>query len=237
MDGTAVDRIAELAKVKTMELDGVTVANDDFNIIDTDPSVESISVATLGALRDFIKANVDGLDLKKLLLHVQSESAVGLLTEVRVPCNKRHLYMDAKAEITAFRFGEFMDTETFVIGLQTAFVPGGDIEAVKVATGNIREGKERTVSDDGVSQEVTAKVGVQLGFVRLPSPVTLAPFRTFREVEQPSSIFICRARAGSDDAPPKLALFPADGNRWKLDAIQIIAAWLRKEVPEVTVLA
>lgn len=237
MDGTAVDRIADLAKVKTMEIEGVTVANDDFKIIDTDPAVKSISVATLGALRDFIKANVDGLDLKKLLLHVQSEMAVGLLTEVCAPYKKRHIYMDAKAEATAFRFGEFMDPEAFVIGLQTAFVPGGDIEAVKVAAGNIREGKERTVSDDGVSQEVTAKVGVQLGVVKLPSPVTLAPYRTFREVVQPMSIFICRARAGSDDSPPKLALFPADGNRWKLDAIQTIAEWLRKEVPEVTVLA
>jgi hypothetical protein len=109
--------------------------------------------------------------------------------------------------------------------------------ALLKVVGNIQDGMAKTITDDGVSQTVNAKVGVQLATVALPSPSLLAPYRTFREVAQPASLFILRARAGSDEQPPKLALFIADGNRWRLDAIKNVAYWLSANVPGVAVLA
>ena len=42
--------------------------------------------------------------------------------------------------------------------------------------------------------------------VKVPNPVTLRPFRTFIEVEQPESKFIFRMREGG-----RCAIFEADG--------------------------
>jgi hypothetical protein len=236
MDGEAVKRIADLGKPTIETIGEVRVSNVEMKVIDTEPSVETIKVHTLTAIRDYLKANIDNFDLAKLLLHVETERSVILKTYVHGAANKRHQPVAAILEEPSFPFREFLDPETFVIGLQTQFEHSNDIDAVLLAAGNIREGRERTITDDGVSQTVNAKVGVQVGTVQLPSPVTLRPIRTFGEIYQPPSVFIFRARAGSSEQPPKLALIPADGNRWRLEAIRLVAEWLRKEIPGVAVL-
>jgi hypothetical protein len=46
--------------------------------------------------------------------------------------------------------------------------------------GNIQEDNVKSVSDDGTSQAVVARIGVaSVGNVEVPNPVTLAPYRTF----------------------------------------------------------
>jgi hypothetical protein len=54
--------------------------------------------------------------------------------------------------------------------------------------------------------------------------VNLAPYRTFSEIDQVVSRFIFRAHADAEGA--ELALFEADGGRWRLAAVQAIATWL-----------
>ncbi|NQK92942.1 hypothetical protein HO498_01330 [Streptococcus suis] len=68
-----------------------------------------------------------------------------------------------------------------------------------------------------------------------PNPVTLRPYRTFAEVEQPASQFIYRI-----DKAGYMALFEADGGKWKLDAINNIATYLKSKLGEqanITILA
>ena len=60
--------------------------------------------------------------------------------------------------------------------------------------------------------------------------VTLKPYRTFRELDQPASEFIFRVKAGGG-----FALFEADGGAWKIDAINAIAAWLSNRLKTSTV--
>ena len=65
--------------------------------------------------------------------------------------------------------------------------------------------------------------------------MTLTPYRIFNEVEQPSSQFIFRINSMAN-----LALFEADGGKWKLDAINNIAAYLKTELAgkeNITILA
>ena len=126
-----------------------------------------------------------------------------------------------------------------MIALQVLFEQTEDAAALLALVGNIKDEKVATHDDDGVTQTVTARQGVVLAQnVKAPNPVTLRPYRTFREVEQPASKFVFRMQAGKEGAKPLCALFEADGGRWKLEAVQGIAAFLRANVPgEVTVLA
>jgi hypothetical protein len=101
----------------------------------------------------------------------------------------------------------------------------------------VSEVSERTSSDDGVSQQVSAKVGiVRATDVKLPNPVTLHPYRTFPEIEPVGSLFVFRAQPG-----PKFALMEAGGGKWRMDTIQAIRQWFVSqpctEIPNIRVMA
>ncbi|HFK2719142.1 TPA: hypothetical protein ACG1DY_004991, partial [Escherichia coli] len=120
------------------------------------------------------------------------------------------------------------DPETFNIKLQSGFVKNEDRDIVLKVVGNIKEEDVKTYGDDGISQSVTAKVGVAtLGQVEVPNPVALAPYRTFVEVDQPTSNFVFRMKSG-----PSSALFEADGGAWKLEAMKNIKTYLEEELAE-----
>lgn len=63
------------------------------------------------------------------------------------------------------------------------------------------------------------------------NPVTLRPYRTFLEVEQPESKFIFRIREGSD-GQPMFKLVEADGGLWKYEAVDAIKKYLTENLPE-----
>ena len=86
--------------------------------------------------------------------------------------------------------------------------------------------------DDGVTQQITAKTGIKLENVPVPNPVRLAAFRTFREVEQPESVYVLRLRRGPK--LPQVALFIADGDAWKLEAMTRVFDFLKGALPEGT---
>lgn len=66
--------------------------------------------------------------------------------------------------------------------------------------------------------------------VIVPNPVTLRPYRTFLEVEQPESKFIFRIREGSD-GQPMFKLVEADGGLWKYEAVDAIKKYLTENLP------
>ena len=69
---------------------------------------------------------------------------------------------------------------------------------------------------------MTARAGIALVTeVKVPNPVTLRPYRTFMEVEQPAISCVFRLRQG-----PMLSLHEADGGLWRLEAIKSIKAYL-----------
>jgi hypothetical protein len=67
--------------------------------------------------------------------------------------------------------------------------------------------------------------------------VKLAPYRTFREIAQPASLFVLRLQTSRHGDKPECALFEADGGQWKLEAIQALATYLRTALPGLAVLA
>ena len=63
----------------------------------------------------------------------------------------------------------------------------------------------------------------------VPSPVTLKPFRTFVEVEQPLSNFVFRMKQDRYDGI-QCALFEADGGAWKIAAMREIKTYLKEQL-------
>ena len=87
------------------------------------------------------------------------------------------------------------------------------------------------VADDGMTQQVTARSGISLvQQVPVPNPVELVPFRTFTEIEQPASPFVFRMRRDGDAI--MAALFAADADMWKREAILNIRDYFGSELPE-----
>lgn len=87
---------------------------------------------------------------------------------------------------------------------------------------------ENSVSseDNGVTQTVEARKGIALKSKEKIKPrVSLCPYRTFLEVEQPESEFLIRMREGGE-----IGLFEADGGMWKLEAKKTIRSYFEKEL-------
>lgn len=246
MDGTFIERLAlEVKEPVNVHVDeqprvalppGWTIAAERFD------EVKPLGVHTLTGLGDYIHANIDGRTLGSLMLHVVTHERVELIEKLESEEKRfrRSTLLVASSEAAKFSFGQFMEAEAFTIGLQTAFVDSPERADIIRLVASIKESSVREVVDSGVAQEVKVAGGVTLvGAANLPNPVSLAPYRTFREVEQPASSFVLRAKAGSgaDGTKPALALFEADGGTWKLEAISRVAAWLREHAAEVKVIA
>ena len=191
----------------------------------TEPVAAKLTVSTLTGLVDYIKTNVDQLE-GKLLIQVKSPQEVALYSPLNTD-REREKYVSAEAILpNNVVYDRFLDTERFNIMLQSAFVGNKDKEILLKYTGLVQDEAVKSVGDDGVSQQVTVKTGVaSVGQAVVPNPVTLAPYRTFPEVEQPESTFIFRMKEG-----PSAAIFEADGGAWRNKAILSIKAYLEKEL-------
>lgn len=238
MDGTFVKEIADRVAVPAQTAGGLTVIpagwtlHDEHAHIKPGPTAEALKVYTLGAVRDYIAANHDTLALDTLIAHVVSPQIVRLSGPLQTRARNRETYIEASATNMLDNFtGKFMSQEEFIIGLQTRFDAAGDREVVlKLASAMTLEAVN-TSSDDGIGQTVTAKAGVALkATVPVPNPVTLRPFRTFREVTQPDSLFVLRVNQSM-----QIGLFEADGGAWRLLAIERVGAWLMQELKDTKV--
>ncbi|MBY0755048.1 hypothetical protein K5V21_06215 [Clostridium sardiniense] len=195
----------------------------------TEPVASSLTVSTLTGLVDYIKGNVDELK-GELLIQVKSEEEVRLYSPLNED-RERELYIKAEAILpNNVRYDQFIDTERFNIMLQSSFVEVGDKNALLKYTGLVQDENVKSIGDDGVSQQVTVKTGVaSVGQAIVPNPVSLAPYRTFPEVEQPMSKFIFRMQDG-----PRAAIYEADGGAWRNEAINNIKEYLLEELEGIS---
>lgn len=190
---------------------------------------DQLTVRTLSGVVDYLSANRDDLVLDDLTVIVTGPGGVQVVGCARTD-GRRAVHLDAFEPDVAKSFREFlgrwMSVEDFVIGAQQRFRPGfGDLATMLQVVGNISQNDVRTVADDGVSQEVTAKQGViKVQTVPLPSPCVLVPRRSFPEVELSGVPFVLRVRKGA--VLPEVALFEADGGAWMVDATAKIATFI-----------
>jgi len=182
-------------------------------------------------------------DSEKLFVNIPDHLSVLLVEKELDPWRRRAVVALARVPQDAprFRFGQWLEPEEFIIGMQTMFEDGdydfADHRKIVKLVSNLAAEMVTISSDDGYSQSVATKQGIVTKAEEKVHPrVRLSPWRTFREVGQPSSEFILRLR-GRQGQQPSCALWEADGGSWRNDAIKNIKEFLAKELPDADIVA
>lgn len=190
---------------------------------------------TLAGFADYIGSALD-FDAKSggRALWVESPDRVKLIDGLDDSFRQREtLAVAVPFAEEGFPYGRYLDLETFVTQLQVQFVEEHDRSTVLAVVGNIRGEQVGEYNDDGVTQRVTTRAGIQkLENVAVPNPVVLSPYRTFAELQQPASMFVLRVRRGDDGEMPKAALFEVPDAEWKISALASVRAFLETALEE-----
>lgn len=187
---------------------------------------DTFAAFSLDGLIDYIKSDVDGIFKDETFRHivrVTSPTKVEVISPTTGYWLERATVAQCTAVVPEIQFGRYMDADDFQIMVQTCFEDSENRAIVLKLAGNLRKEQNMQTADDGVSQKVTINAGVATAAdVIVKNPVTLTPFRTFHEVEQPESPFVLRF---NEEA--RAALFTGDGSAWKLAAVERIAEYLK----------
>lgn len=237
----AIEKIISLGEpVIRTEEDGRLYSDKPLREVQS-PLVVPIQVQTLSGFRDLYKLH-DQAE-QPGIIQIQDYSSVWLMAKKVDEWKRRPAFVHAQlpSDAPKFRFGTWLDPEEFVIGLMTLFeeasYSAGDHRKVVKLINSLASEAVTISSDDGFSQSVVTKQGMVTKSEEKVTPrVSLSPFRTFREVSQPSSDFILRLRSRQGQMP-SCALFEADGGEWKNNAMRYIREYFQKELPESDVVA
>lgn len=197
------------------------------------PVIEKSPVALgfnfIDSLVTYLKNDPDFMAAHKLIIEIKSPVEIALHTQIIGNFYERLTPVICTALVDPFPWGRFIDPDNFIIMAQSRFVDTEDLAKIRAIVGNVKSEEVAQFSDDGISQQVTAKSGIaRVENVVIPPRVKLAPYRTFIEIEQPISEFVFRARKA--DALPHFALFEADGGAWRIEAMKRIKAYLEKQL-------
>lgn len=191
--------------------------------------VSPLQISTLTGLLDFIKLQPIWFAENAVFVHVMSPTEVQLVGDIVGRQKERDRWAIASCSNiigSGFKFGTWLLPEEFVIAVQTNFVETDNRAKLLQLVGSLSDDTSKSLRDDGISQTATVRSGVSMvGEVKIKNPVSLAPYRTFREIEQPEGDFVLRLQKGRNDKP-ELALWQADGGAWKLQAMNSIKTYL-----------
>lgn len=197
------------------------LTEDGAQPIQSEPIEKPLMLTQLSSLVEWLTSD-SAPDNGNLLLNVVSPTRVRVYGTELNRQGQRPLFAEVNAITPRINFGDFVNQERMVITLQSCFEPSEDREIILKVVSNLRDEHVQQQTDNGVSQSVQINSGVaNAENVIVPNPVTLTPYRTFQEIEQPSSKFIYRMREGGNSA-----LFTADNSMWQVIAKQRIKKYL-----------
>ena len=231
MDGSAVSRIADLAQeaMSPLEVDGETYIPQQYTHLTTPFYVpEEIEVASLTSIVEYIDELSEHELEARLIVQVRDATTVLVMTESVGEKSIRAHLIRADAVLPNIILNRFMDHERFIIQLRSQFREEPDQVDLLKFVSRVNFTAERVITDNGATQTANVRTVIEGELVEsreVPSRIHLTPFRTFQEVQQPTSEFIFRLQENGD-----CALFEADGGLWQSTARAEIAAWLKAKI-------
>ena len=219
----------EAEQIEVKEICGKTYATKNLTRYDKAPKAAAISASSLSAMIDYIRdCNTEFPG--NMIVHIVSPTQVRLMSALNAE-REREVLFETIAETSEFQFDKWYDQERMMIELQANFQKNDDLEVLLKATGNIKQKNDQSYSDDGCTQIATMTVGVAAQEnVIVPNPVELIPYRTFQEVDQPSSKFVFRI---GDKEAPAFKLVEAEGGIWKNTAILNIKNFISSNLADM----
>lgn len=214
-------------KIESLALKGKLITLENGRVMSAyplnpvkEPEVACLHCHTLTAIKDYI-GSIDGNP--NMMVHVEDWNAVRLTGQVFGRERQRECFIESKAYDIKHQFNISIPLKQFIVYIQSSFVQDEVTSTILRVLGSVVQGREAEYTDDGLTQRVTARAGVtRREVVDLPNPVTLRPFRTFMDIEQPASLFVLRLNAGRDGEQPTVSLTEADGGAWKNQVIASI---------------
>lgn len=246
IDSESIDRVLELAVPNIHKVGDLEYTDKKLDLI-YPPQAKVVDCSTLQGLIDLLENELDEVDLSKVFLHIESPTAVSIISKDSDEYGRRRKWALATyPETKSFPFGSWLDPESFIISAQQHFQRvkvekddgtfAKDLDYILKVASKISAEQATDHEDDGVAQRVAMRSGVALKSEMVLQPlVNLAPRRTFVEIDQVLSTFVFRARIGG--ASVQLALFEADGGRWKVSATASIKEWLQGQETKVVVIS
>lgn len=189
-----------------------------------------LHVESLDSIVKLIRAEYTGKDPEEfrppIFIRVENPTSVTVFTRMNDVANRSTIY-EASCRDVNFKEG-WRNQQEAIIELRSRFIPSEDSQYLLGLISRINNDEGVQSTDNGVSQTVTAKKGVSLMSTEQVKPrISLRPFRTFREVEQPESEFILRL-----DDNARVGLFEADGGIWKIEAKVNISCYFHEHLKD-----
>lgn len=247
-DSDSITKILSLAPPNIQKIGSLEYTDKKLDLI-APPEPRALELSTLQGLVDLLANEFDEVDLAKVFLHIETPTSVSIIAKDSDDYGRRRVMATADyPEVETFKFGVWHKPESFIIAAQQHFQrvkvetgDGGfvhDLDYVLGIASKITAEHTSENVDDGFAQRVAVKQGIALKAETILKPmVSLAPYRTFAEIDQVISQFVFRAKYEGESGSPLLALFEGDGGRWKLSAVAAIKAWLEAEETSVKVIS
>jgi len=225
----ALQYLVGLKENKTYEINGKTYSDHSLELIEDERFYRrEVEFSSLDAIVKMIKTELDDYKARPLFIRIKNHKEVDVFTRPD-DRERRVVPYSATCVDAEFKAG-WRPQQDAIIEIKSRFIPTEDSEYLLSLISRINNDEGVKTEDNGVSQSVVVRKGVQLAATETVKPrLLLQPFRTFREVPQPESEFILRL---DDDG--RVGLFEADGGIWKMEAKDNIAEYfgekLSKEV-------
>lgn len=229
----ALEYIVNMSAPHLTEVDGETYSDRQLDRVSYAPTAATLQLNTLTSLVDYIKGCKKDMYEEydqQWIIHINDPAHVYLMSMLDTD-RKRETLIEASAERYMNAIGNYIDQESFLIGIKSNFVQTDNTDLLLKFAGTVENKSVAQYTDDGITQKATIKRGIA-GHEEavVPSPIALAPYRTFLEVEQPESDFVFRMK--TDERGIRCALFEADGGAWKHEAINNIKAYLSEALKD-----
>lgn len=225
-----VQELLKLKRPETVAVNGRTYSTDTLQPV-AEPMASPVKVHSLTGLVDLIRADIDNIVTADVAIHVLSEAQVDVIHLGTDQWKKRRTYLTAlRPPVEQFKFGEWLSTEQFIIGLHALFLPTPEQKELLALCSTVKSESLAVSEDDGISQRATFGRSIAFKEERAVKPiVSLTPYRTFSEVDQPASNFLFRMRQVNEGKAVQCMLMEADGGVWKQRAMDAIKTWFEEQ--------
>lgn len=225
----AIEKIQEMSKPMIQNVEGRVFAISAESIDEVRPTLDRPSTLSLNSLDALVKmVKTEALkkyrapvyltipDHQTVLCFSQPDDADGRFERI-------NYYTANATDVPGWEARAQFLFEEAMIALRTRFQSTPDTEYALKLLSEITTGAKITFNDNGVATSVVTKKGIDLQSNQAIRPiVTLKPYRTFQEVEQPASQFLIRVSERG------ISFIEADGGMWKLQARGTIKQYLEE---------
>lgn len=229
-----VSHIQETAQPIVKEVDGKTfIINRDGTAAEILPEIfhpDTLPLNSLDALVKLVKTEAANKTKYPIYITIPSHLTVRCFTQPDPEARQfRQIFYEATAtDVPGWESKVQLPFEEMQIALRTRFQESADSPYVMQLLSDISTGAKITYNDNGIATTVVTKKGIDLQANQMIKPiVSLKPYRTFQEVEQPESTFLIRISERG------ISFTEADGGMWKLTARQTIKAFLENQLSDL----